>query len=117
MKIAFQADNDLDQRVVAAGLLRIEPSINFQTSVEANLHGLDDAAVLALAAFEKRLLVSHDQSTMPVRFSEFIEENTSAGVLIIPQTMALETAVEELLMIWAASEPEEWINRIAYLPL
>jgi len=67
MKVSFQADNDLDQRIVAA-ILRIEPTINFQTAVELNLHGLDDLSVLALAAFEGRILVSHDQSTMPGLF-------------------------------------------------
>ena len=116
MKISFQADNDLDQRIVAA-LLRIEPAINFQSAIELNLHGLDDSAVLALAAFEKRILVSHDQSTMPIYFAEFISANTSAGVLIVPQTLSLETVVEEILIIWSASKAEEWINRISYLPL
>lgn len=116
MKVSFQADNDLDQRIVAA-LLRIEPTVDFQTAVELNLHGLDDLSVLALAAFEGRILVSHDQSTMPIHFAEFISANTSAGVLILPQTLFLELAVEELLIIWSASEAEEWINRISYLPL
>ncbi|MDQ3064603.1 MAG: hypothetical protein M3R14_17325 [Acidobacteriota bacterium] len=116
MKVSFQADNDLDQRIVAA-ILRIEPTINFQTAVELNLHGLDDLSVLALAAFEGGILVSHDQSTMPVYFAEFVSNNTSAGVLIVPQTLSLERVVEELLMIWSASEADEWINRISYLPL
>jgi len=116
MKVSFQADNDLDQKIVAA-LLRIEPTVDFQTAVELNLHGLDDLSVLALAAFEKRILVSHDQSTMPIHFAEFISESASAGVLIAPQTLTLDIVVEELLIIWSASEADEWINRISYLPL
>ncbi len=32
MKVSFQADNDLNQRIVAA-LLRIEPTIDFQTAI------------------------------------------------------------------------------------
>jgi hypothetical protein len=69
MKVSFQADNDLNQRIVAA-LLRVEPTIDFQTAIELKLHGLDDASVLALSAFEGRVLVSHDQSTMPIHFSK-----------------------------------------------
>ncbi|MEJ7699602.1 MAG: DUF5615 family PIN-like protein [Pyrinomonadaceae bacterium] len=116
MKVSFQADNDLNQRIVAA-LLRVEPTIDFQTAIELKLHGLDDASVLALSAFEGRVLVSHDQSTMPIHFSKYISENISMGVLIVPQTLSLETVTEEILMVWSASEADEWINRISYIPL
>jgi hypothetical protein len=40
-----------------------------------------------LAAFENRLLISHDQSTMPDHFAEFISENRSSGLFIAPQTL------------------------------
>ncbi|MCA1625304.1 MAG: hypothetical protein LC778_16205 [Acidobacteria bacterium] len=116
MKVSFQADNDLDQRIVAA-LLRIEPTIDFQTAIGSNLHGLEDTSVLALSAFEGRVLVSHDQSTIPIHFAKYISENTSTGVLIVPQTLSLKTVIQELLMVWLASEAEEWINRISYIPL
>ena len=54
---------------------------------------------------------------MPDAFAEFVAENVSSGVLIIPQSLAFETAVNELTMIWAFSEAVERINRITYLPL
>ena len=38
-------------------------------------------------------------------------------LLIVPQHLSYLTVVEELLLIWTASEAEEWINRIAYFPL
>lgn len=59
MKIAFQADNDIDQTIVRI-LWKIEPAIDFRAAAEVDLHGLDDAAVLSLAALEKRILVSSD---------------------------------------------------------
>ena len=116
MKIAFQADNDLDQTILRA-IWQIEPLVDFQTAGEINLHGLDDFTVLELAALEKRLLVSSDQSTMPTHFAEFIQSNTSFGVIIAPQSLSLQVVVEEILMIWTASEAEEWLNRISYIPL
>jgi hypothetical protein len=54
---------------------------------------------------------------MPQHFAEFIQHQQSAGLLIVPQHLPYAIVVEELLLIWAASEAEEWINRIAYLPL
>ena len=116
MKIRFQADADLDRTIITA-LLRLEPRIDFQTAHEAGLKGLPDHEVLALAARDGRVLVSHDQSTMPYHFAEFIQENESAGVFIIPQGWPYFIAAEELLLMWAASEAEEWVNCICHLPL
>ena len=64
MKIKFQADADLNQNIVNA-VVRIDSKIDFQTAINANLKGLTDIQVLALAANQKRVLVSHDQRTMP----------------------------------------------------
>lgn len=116
MKVRFQADADLHQMLVAA-LVRREPDVDFQTATAAGLAGLRDPQVLERAATEGRVLVSHDQSTMPQPFAAFIQHQQSAGLLIVPQHLPYAIVVEELLLIWAVSEAEEWINRIAYLPL
>lgn len=68
MKIQFQADADFNVEVVL-GLLRREPGIDFQTAAEANLRGVPDPEVLALAAQEQRILVTHDRRTMPRHFA------------------------------------------------
>jgi hypothetical protein len=54
---------------------------------------------------------------MPQHFAAFIQHQHSAGLLIVPQHLPYVAVVEELLLIEAASEAEEWLNRIAYLPL
>src|SRR5262245_29432854 len=116
MRIRFQADADLRIAIIKA-IVRREPGLDFQSARAADLFGLSDAEVLAAAAREGRLLVSHDRRTMPHHFSTFIETKSSPGLLIIPQGIAIAVAVEELLLIWLASEPEEWVDRICYLPL
>ena len=116
MKVRFLADYDFNAEIVD-GLLRRESSIDIKTGFEAGLQGVSDPDVLGRAADEGRVLVTHDQSTMPEHFSQFIAEQTSPGLLIVSQHLSLSIAVEELLMIWAASEAEEWLNRITYLPL
>jgi hypothetical protein len=73
--------------------------------------------VLALAAQTGRVLVTHDRKTMPRHFAEFIGQGTSHGVIVIPQKLPVRVAVADLLIIWTASEAEEWINRIQILPL
>jgi predicted nuclease of predicted toxin-antitoxin system len=116
MKVRFQADADLNGEIVA-GVLRREPSIDFQTADEANLRRSPDPEVLALAAQENRILVMHDRRTMPRHFADFILQHSSPGVFIIAQSVSVRVAIEELLLVWAASEGEEWRNLIVELPL
>ncbi len=116
MKIKFQADADLNQHIVRA-VLRREPTIDFQTATLANLEGVPDPEVLQIAANEERMLVSHDQTTMPTHFAEFISSQTSPGLIIVPKHLSIAIAVENLVLIWAASEAEEWVNRIRYIPI
>jgi Domain of unknown function (DUF5615) len=116
MKVRFQADADFNQNIVRA-VRRRAPAINFKTAHEAGLHGLDDQAVLAQAASEGRLLISHDRRTMPGHFANFTATMTSAGVILISQNLSIMQAVEDLILIWEASEAEEWVNRLDALPL
>jgi Domain of unknown function (DUF5615) len=116
MNVRFQADADLNHVIVKA-MLRREPSIDFQTAHAAGLVGLRDPEVLARAADAGRVLVTHDRKTMPKHFAEFIGHTTSHGLIIIPQKLPVRAAIEDLLLIWTASEAEEWHNRIQVLPL
>jgi hypothetical protein len=61
--------------------------------------------------------VSHDLRTLPDHFRHFVEQQASPGVILIPQKLPLSTAIEQLLIIWLASEAEEWVNQIRFLPL
>jgi hypothetical protein len=116
LKIRFQADADLDENVVT-GLRRREPSVDFQTTLEGQIRALHDLDVLARAASQGRILVSHDLRTMPRHFADFIVKGTSPGLLIVPQRTSTAAVIEELLLVWTASDGEEWVNRIAVLPL
>ena len=116
MRVRYQADADLNLVILLAAVRR-EPAIDFQTAVAAGLAGLTDPEVLALAAREGRVLVTHDQRTMPHHFAEWIKTETSPGLILVPQRLPISVAVEELLLIWGATDAEEWTNRACYLPL
>ncbi len=115
MTLRFQADADFNEKIIAAAL-RLEPSLDFRTADAAGLRGLPDPEVLACAAADGRLLVSHDLRTMPRHFGEFVSTSTSPEVVIVPQHMPIAVVVEELLLIWSASEEPEWLNRLYVLP-
>ena len=59
MKIRFQADADLNQRIVS-GALRREPEIDFRTATSAGIRGLHDSDVLEMSARENRVLRARD---------------------------------------------------------
>jgi len=40
-----------------------------------------------------------------------------AGLIVVPQILAIRDAADALILIWAATKPEEWVNRVAYLPI
>ena len=117
LSLRFQADADLDFDIVA-GVLRREPAIDFQSAQESIPDGTPDADVLAAAAREDRILVSHDVSTMPSEFFQFMEHTgESPGEFVLPQSVPLSAAIEELLLIWSVSTSDDWRNRLVWLPL
>jgi predicted nuclease of predicted toxin-antitoxin system len=60
----FLADHDLNE-LIAAGVLRREPALEFIRLRDVGLSDRPDAEVLAFAAANGFLLVSHDVNTMP----------------------------------------------------
>jgi Domain of unknown function (DUF5615) len=116
MPLRFQADADLNQIIVAAVVRRVR-EIDFRTATAAGLAGLADPEVLAVAARDDRILVTHDQTSMPRHFGEFIRSNRSAGLIIVPQLHSIRDAVDDLILIWTVTQPDEWTNRLIYLPI
>lgn len=113
--IRFQADADLRQAIVT-GTLRRQPKLNFRSANEAELEGVKDPEVLAIAARDGRVLVTHDRKTMPIEFGQFINTQISSGVLILPQTLPIGEAIDSIILVWEASTAEEWINQIMTFP-
>jgi predicted nuclease of predicted toxin-antitoxin system len=114
-KIRFQADADLRQAIVA-GVIRRQSNVNFQSADEAGLEGIKDPEVLAIAARDSRMLVTHDRKTMPAEFGRFIMSQNSYGVLILSQSLPIGEAIDALILVWEASTAEEWIDRIVTFP-
>jgi hypothetical protein len=97
LKIRFRADADIDPDI-RRGLLRREPSINFQPAAGAIPDGTPDTEVLRMAAENGRVLVSGDVRTMSVHFRQFTADRESPGVLLIPSSRSIGVAIEGLLL-------------------
>jgi hypothetical protein len=116
MRVRFQADADLDGRILR-GLRRTAPQIDIRSAADARLTGLGDPEVLHIAADSGRILVSQDRRTMPLHFTRYVAKVQSPGVILLREAIPVSIAIEELALIWHASEAEEWINRLVWIPL
>ena len=115
--IRFLGDACLADYIVS-GCLRREPAMDFKSAPSADLQGKNDLEVLELAEKEGRILVTQDIRTMPRHFASFLQAgHHSPGVILIPQTVPPTAAIDSLILIWTATEPEEWVDRIVRLPL
>jgi hypothetical protein len=112
----FQADADFNHKILLA-LRRREPAIDFMDPHHGGVIDATDSEVLRISAVSGRILVSHDRKTMPAHFVRFVRDNSSPGLIVVEQNMDIAAAVEDLLLIWAATDAEEWRDQIGFLPL
>jgi hypothetical protein len=114
--VRFLADEDLDADIISS-LRSREPAIDILDVKNAGLLGTRDPDLLELAAQQCRILVTHDRRTMTRHFRERLcAERPNPGVFIVPQRERIGEVVESLLLVWTASQGEEWRNQIVYLP-
>jgi hypothetical protein len=117
MSIRLLADHDLNERIVE-GVLRREPAAEFVRARELRWHELPDDELLARAAADQFVVVSHDVNTMIGAATRRMTAGVlMAGLLIAQQRQAIGPVIESLVMALAAGEPEDFANRIYFLPL
>ena len=63
-------------------------------------------------------VVSHDVNTMKGTAEHRVAAAQGMkGLFLVPQSRRTRLIAESLVLIWAASQAEEWQDRIVYLPL
>ncbi len=113
----FLADNDFNERVLR-GLLRRQPTMEILRVRGVGLDQAPDDVVLAYAAAERWIVLSHDVNTMSAAACDRIVAGLPmAGLVLVRQHARLLPTITDLLTIWGASEAEEWADRVEFLPL
>lgn len=111
------ADENFNGYIVR-GLLRHRPQIDIVRVQDVGLRNVDDPLVLTWAAEHNRILITHDQATMPdFAFERVVTGHPMPGVFILNDQMSLKQAIDELLFLDECSKQEDWNYRVAYLPL
>ena len=113
----FLADHDLNEQIID-GVLRREPSIHFVPVRELGLQERADREVLAYAASEGLVVVSHDVNTMPAAAERRNQSREHmAGLVMVAQRLPVGRAIDDLVLIWAATDDSEWRHQTVFLPL
>jgi hypothetical protein len=111
------ADEDFDHRILKA-FRRIEPSLDWVRVQDIGLSGSSDESVLQRAADDRRVVLSHDVSTMIAAAHTRLERNLPMpGLIVVSHRMAIGHAGDELLWLALESNPNEWEGQVIYLPL
>jgi len=110
-------DENFDQRILRG--LRLEvPNVDYVVVQETKLKGLRDPLLLAWAAENQRIIVTHDVNTMPKYAYERLRAGQPMpGVIVIPEDLAVSKAIEDLATLIECCEPEEMNNQVKYLPI
>ena len=113
----FLVDEDFNNDIVR-GLLRRVVDLDLVRVQDIGMRGADDDAVLALAANEGRVLLTHDVSTLIGQAYERVRlgENMT-GVIAVAQSVPVGVAIEDLVLVAECSSSEEWRDQVRHIPL
>lgn len=109
-------DQDLDHDILR-GLIRRIPQLDIVTAFEIGMKEATDPQLLTRAAQEGRIIVTHDRKTMPKHAISLMRAGKDfTGLIVVPCTLSLRQAIEDLELIITCSTNDEWVNVIRYLP-
>lgn len=64
------------------------------------------------------LLVTNNRASMPVHLQEHLASGQHlSGIFILNPKMPMSETIDELILIWEASETEEYLDQMWYLPV
>jgi hypothetical protein len=114
--VRLLADENFNGDVVD-GLLARRPELDLVRVQDVGLNRTHDRIILAWAAENDRILLTHDEDTIP----GFAYERVGAGEMMpgvfVANRMTVGEIIDELLMIDTASEQHDWANQVLFLPL
>jgi hypothetical protein len=115
--LTLVADENLKQQITN-GLRRRLSAVDIVSIRQAGLAGHSDRDVLAWAADEGRIVVTHDTRTMAGHaYNRVTAGEPMAGVVEVPDTMPIGQAIDEILLVVQLMEPHEIKDRVLRLPL
>ena len=116
--LRFLVDENFNGRILR-GLLRRLPELDVVRAQDIeHIYQAGDPVLLQWVADEQRVVVSHDISTMAHYAYERVKRwQPMPGLFEVHPDLPIGQAIEDLVLIAAASLPGEWEGQVRFLPL
>ena len=118
MKIRFLLDENLSPRLKTA-LLRLNPMIDVLRvgDPEAPPLGTQDPDLLRYLEVTQRLLVTSNRTSLPAHIeAHWVADGYLWGILWVRPGTPMGRLAQDLYLVWEASEAEEWVDRLDWIP-
>lgn len=111
------ADENFNDDILRA-LRRRKPGIDIVRAQDVGLKGVDDEMLLAWASDQGRVLLTHDVSTITAyAYRRVMKGDRMPGVFEVNRTVAIGTAIDDIILLTECSLDGEWEGQVRYLPL
>lgn len=115
--LRFVADENFNNDILR-GLLRRKPDLDVVRVQDIGLRNTDDKVILEWAAQEKRILLTHDVTTITeFAYQRIRQGKPMPGVFEVRGKRPFRTVIEDLLLLVELSEEGEWDNQVYYVPI
>jgi len=118
MKVRFLLDENMPPRLKIA-LLRLGPTIEVLRVGDSGAPplGTPDPDILNYLDLAKRILITANRVSMPDHLaSHWKGDGHIWGLLWVRPGTPIGLLAQELHLIWEASEAEEWVDRLEWIP-
>jgi len=113
----FIPQQSFNETIVTALIRRI-PILDIIRARDVGLARGQDPELLAWAAQQGRLLMTHDRKTMPGFAAQRIRAGQCmSGLIVVGANDPIGRVVADLQLVAECSESQEWEDQIVYLPL
>jgi hypothetical protein len=103
---------------IVRGLRLRHPNLDIVRVQDVGLLGADDPTILAWAAREGRILVTHDIATISAfAYERVLAGQAMPGVFKVSRSLRRDRVIQDLLLLAEGSLDGEWEGKVFYLPL
>ena len=114
--LSLLSDENFNGDIIRRLFLR-QPDLDLVRVQDVGLQEVDDPSILAWAADNNRIVVTHDRATMPdFAYERLVNKELMAGLFVVNDRISIRQGIDEILFLVTCTEQEEWKGIVWYLP-
>jgi hypothetical protein len=115
--LPLAADENFRDAIIRGVLLRL-PTCDIVRVQDAGLSGASDPDVVAWAAREGRVLLTHDAATcISDAYTRVVAGESMPGLFAVIQSAPTGQVIDDLAVLIECSLEGEWEGRVIYIPM